>query len=63
MFFRVKTKIDHTVWIDIEDAKSAEEAEALARKRVRQVLEEAFGEQGDVTGEAHTSTPLGVSWP
>lgn len=61
MLFRVKTHVEHTVWIDVEDATSAEEAEVIAKARVKAVLEEAFGAE-EVTGESRTETPLGVSW-
>jgi hypothetical protein len=59
VLFRVKTHVEHTVWVTVDDTPSAEEAEAIAKRRVREVLEEAFE---DVTGEATTETPLGVSW-
>lgn len=62
MLFRVKTRVEHTVWVDVDDAANAEEAEAIAKKRVRAVLEKEFGDQGDVTGESHTETPVGVPW-
>jgi hypothetical protein len=62
MLFRVKTRVEHTVWVDVEDAPNAEVAEVIAKARVKAVLEDAFGGACEVTGEAITETPLGVSW-